>query len=257
MSLWRCGVSSENSTGNGNAMVPWLKRHWVGWLAEWLVIPLIPLIWVELYAAIYMMVMVGLDGNAWCWAKQLSNVWIWQVTHKCWIKTKRDSSSVVGSGELDKARVLGEFFDVFCRDGLVGRDGSKLGTSGPDWTPAPDSTRPCLKCLSNFMQFQHVWFVWRMLAFSRNCYVPSPSCGRKNSVRDSLKSDRASDLPMFHCFKCLLLVGASQLCRWVTHVKTHNFQLGYSMYIYTHMCTQCWNVELIYIHTHIYIYNYM
>ena len=161
MSLWRCGVSSENSTGNGNAMVPWLKRHWVGWLAEWLVIPLIPLIWVELYAAIYMMVMVGLDGNAWCWAKQLSNVWIWQVTHKCWIKTKRDSSSVVGSGELDKARVLGEFFDVFCRDGLVGRDGSKLGTSGPDWTPAPDSTRPCLKCLCNFSMCDLFGVCWR------------------------------------------------------------------------------------------------
>lgn len=125
--LRRCGVSSENSTGNGNAMVPWLKRHWVGWLAEWLVIPLIPLIWVELYAAIYMMVMVGLDGNAWCWAKQLSNVWIvWQVTHKCWIKTKRDSSWIgwVGQGPCS--------WGVFCRDGLVGRDGSKLGTSGPD-----------------------------------------------------------------------------------------------------------------------------
>lgn len=112
----------------GNAMVPWLKRHWVGWLAEWFVIPLIPLIWVELYAAIDMMVsMVGLDGNAWCWAKQLSNVWIlWQVTHKCWIKTKRDSSWIewVGQGPCS--------WGVFCRDGLVGRDGSKLGTSGPD-----------------------------------------------------------------------------------------------------------------------------
>lgn len=98
-------------------------------------------------------------------------------------------------------------------------------------TLAPDSTRPCLKCLSNFMQFQHVWFVWRMLAFSRNCYVPSPSCGRKNSVRDSLKSDRASDLPMFHS----ATLGKRNNCRQESSIRPsrNDKRMGYAMQIGT------------------------
>ena len=127
---------------------------------------------------------------------ELNNFQMFESFDKWLINVElKQKETVVGSGELDKARVLGEFFV-----GMVSLDemDQNLGLRGRTCrTLEPDSTRPCLKCLSNFMQFQHVWFVWSIFwAFSRNCYVPSPSCGRE--FQWEIPSSRIAP-PIFQC----------------------------------------------------------